>query len=95
MVEQRSTGHTVSRLSVHIVWSTKYRYAVLLGDIKLRCRTILIQICEAEDVQILKGVVSKDHVHMHLSYRPSLSISNLVKRLKGRAQESYNKNFLN
>jgi len=82
---QRSNGHTVSNLTVHIVWSTKYRYSVLQGDIQIRCRTILIQICEAEDVIILKGVVSKDHVHMHLSYRPSQSLSNLVKRLKGRS----------
>jgi putative transposase len=68
---QRSNGYTVSNLTAHIVWSTKYRYSVLQGDIQIRCRTILIQICEAEDIVILKGVVSKDHVRMHLSYRPS------------------------
>ena len=50
---QRTSGHTVSRLTVHIVWATKYRYSVLHGDIKLRCRTILIQIFEAEGVEIL------------------------------------------
>lgn len=93
MGEQRSNGHTVSQLSVHIVWSTKYRYSVLLGDIKLRCRSILIQICDSEDVQILKGVVSEDHIHMHLSYRPSLSISNLVKRLKGRSSRKLQQEF--
>ncbi len=81
MSYQRSSGHTVSRLTVHVVWSTKYRYAVLQGDIKVRCRSLLIQICEAEDVRILKGVVSKDHVHMHVEYRPSQSISELVRRL--------------
>jgi putative transposase len=37
------------------------------------------------DVQILKGVVSKDHVHLHLSYPPKVSVSDLVKRLKGRS----------
>jgi len=63
---------------------TKYRYPVLKGGIKLRCRELIIQICDAEDVQILKGVVSKDHVHMHIEYPPKLSISDLVKRLKGR-----------
>ena len=81
---QRHGSHTVSRLSAHIVWATKYRYPVLRGDVQQRCRTLLIQICDAEDVQILKGVVSKDHVHMHVEYRPSLSISDLVRRLKGR-----------
>jgi putative transposase len=39
--------------------------------------------CDAEDVQILKGVVSKDHIHMHIEYPPRVSISDLVKRLKG------------
>ena len=82
---QRSNSHSVSRLTVHIVWSTKYRHSVLLGDIKMRCRTLLIQICEAEGVHILKGVVSKDHVHVHLKYRPSQSISHLIKLLKGRS----------
>ena len=85
MSYRRTNGHTVSRLTVHIVWVIKYRYPVLKGDIKLRCSSLLIQICEAEDVQILKGVVAKDHVHMHVACRPSQSISELVRRLKGRS----------
>ena len=32
----------------------------------------------------MKGVVSKDHIHLHVSYPPKLSVSDLVKRLKGR-----------
>ena len=85
MSEQRVNGHSVSRLTAHIVWSTKYRYDVLEGDIQVRCRTILVQICESEDVIIMKGVVSKDHIHMHIEYRPSLSLSYLIKKLKGRS----------
>lgn len=68
-----------------MVWSTKYRYAVLTGDVQLRCRELLRQTCNVLDVQILKGVVSKDHIHLHVSYPPSLSISDLVRRLKGRS----------
>jgi len=83
--EQRSNGHSVSRMSVHIVWSTKYRYHVLKGDIQIRCRTILKQICDEEDVQILKDVVSKDHIHRHLEYLPSKSVSGFVKKLKRRS----------
>jgi len=90
---QRSNSHTVSRLTVHLVWSTKYRYSVLEGDIKQRCRTILIQVCEAEDIEILKGVVSKNHIHMHIEYRPSQSISNLVKKLKGRSSRKLQQEF--
>ena len=83
-MENRNSSHTVSNLSVHIVWITKYRYHVLKGDIQSRCRDLIIQTCNSENVKILKGVVSKDHVHIHVEYPPSLSISVLVKKLKGR-----------
>ncbi|MDM1537906.1 transposase, partial [Myroides odoratimimus] len=56
MEYQRTGGHSVSRLTAHIVWVTKYRYPVLEVDIQIRCRSLIIQICEAEDIQILKGV---------------------------------------
>jgi len=84
--KQRYNGHTVSRLTAHIVWVTKYRYKVLNGDIIPRCRTLIKQICEAEDITILSGVVSSGHVHVHLhiEYLPSICVSDIVKRLKGR-----------
>jgi putative transposase len=93
MEENRKNSHSVSRLSVHIVWVTKYRYHVLTGDVQLRCRDLVIQICNAENVQILKGVVSKDHVHIHAEYPPSLSISMLVKKLKGRTSRLLQQEF--
>ncbi len=82
MEHLRKSSHSVHQLHVHIVWSTKYRYSVLKGDIQLRCRDLLRQVCDSMDVRILKGVVSKDHVHLHLSYPPKISVSDLVKRLK-------------
>ena len=80
----RRGGHTVSNLQAHIVWVTKYRYEVLRGEIQKRCRDIIVQICDAEDIRIIKGVVSKDHIHMHIEYPPRKSISDIVKKLKGR-----------
>ena len=65
MSEDRYDGHTVSRLTVHLVWVTKYRYKVLTGDIQKRCRELLIQGCDTEDVRSLSGVDSKDHIHGH------------------------------
>ena len=93
MKEQRHGGHTVSLLKVHIVWVTKYRYPVLTGDIQKRCRQLIIQICDAEDSRILKGVVRKDHVHMHVDYPARLSVSDIVKRLKGRASRRLQDEF--
>ncbi|HST21393.1 MAG TPA: transposase, partial [Blastocatellia bacterium] len=58
MKDNRHNSHSVTRLTAHIVWVTKYRYQVLQGDIKVRCRDLIVQICDTEDVRILKGVVS-------------------------------------
>ena len=93
MKDQRKMGHTVSRLTAHIVWVTKYRYHVLKGDVQIRCRDLIKQICDSEDVKILKGVISKDHVHMHIEYRPSKKISDIVKRLKGRTSRRIQEEF--
>ena len=93
MSEYRYSSHTVSRLTAHLVWITKYRYQVLRGDIQARCRELIIQICDAEDVRILKGVVSKDHVHMLIEYPPKTSLSDLVKRLKGRTSRRLQEEF--
>jgi putative transposase len=93
MKDNRYGSHSITRITAHIVWVTKYRYPVLKGDIQKRCRELIIQICDAEDVRILKGVVSKDHVHMHLEYPPSKSVSDLVKRFKGRTSRLLQQEF--
>ena len=93
MSQQRISSHTVSRLTVHVVWITKYRYPVLTGEIKSRCRDLIMQVCDAEDIRILKGVVSKDHVHMHLEYAAKHSVSNIIKRLKGRSSRRLQDEF--
>ena len=85
MEKNRKSSDSVHDLQVHLVFSTKYRYHVLQGDVQKRCRDLLRQSCSALDVQILKGVVSKDHIHLHLSYPPKLSVSDIAKRLKGRS----------
>ena len=89
----RYGSHTKSQIQIHLVWVTKYRYKVLKGEIQKRCRELIIQICDSEDIRILKGVVSKDHVHMHIEYPPSISVSNIVKKLKGRVSRKLQQEF--
>lgn len=93
MSKYRRGSHTMTRLTVHIVWVTKYRYKVLRGDIQSRCRDLIIQDCNTLEIEILKGVVSKDHVHLHIEYSPKASISNIVKQLKGRSSRLLQQEF--
>ena len=66
------------------MWITKYRKPVLRGEIAERVRELIRQICKAKDVEILKGHVSKEHVHILVSVPPHISISQLVQSLKGK-----------
>lgn len=93
MSKYRRGSHTVTRLTCHIVWVTKYRYQVLQGDIQISCRNLLIQDCDSLEIEILKGVVSKDHVHIHIEYPAKLSISEILKQLKGRSSRLLQKEF--
>jgi len=93
MQDTRKGSHSVHQLHLHLVWGTKYRYAVLNGEVQIRCRDLIRQTCDSLDVKILKGVVSKDHVHLHVSYPPSLSVSDLTRRLKGRSAKKLLEEF--
>jgi len=83
MRRYRKGSHSTHDLKVHLVWCTKYRHKALQQDVACRIRDLLRQICEANDIQIVKGHVSKDHIHLYVSYPPKLSVSEMIKRLKG------------
>ena len=85
MKDYRRGAHSVFEVHLHLVWVvTKYRRKVLTGEVALRVRDLLRQICGDQDVSILKGRVSKDHVHLFVSIPPQVTISRLVQRLKGK-----------
>ena len=84
MGEYRRGAHTVFAIHVHLVWTTKYRKAVLTGEVALRVREVVREICGNHDVKIMKGHVSKDHVHLLLSIPPQVTISKLLQYLKGK-----------
>ncbi len=67
MSEYRTSAHAKYRLHVHVVWVTKYRKQVLTGDIAKRTRELIREICRTNEVEIIKGHVSKDHVHLLVS----------------------------
>lgn len=92
---KRKGSHTVYDLRVHLVWITKYRYKALKGNVGLRARELVRQFCDANDIRILKGRVSKDHIHLYISYPPKWAISDLVRMLKGRTSRKIQQEFKN
>ncbi|OED49192.1 transposase [Rhodobacteraceae bacterium (ex Bugula neritina AB1)] len=91
---QYDTGsHCVFYHRFHIVWSTKYRYKVLHGALRLRMREICHQVCAENGGAILHEVLSSDHVHMFVPVPPKLAISDLVRKMKGRSSYRVQREF--
>jgi putative transposase len=84
MENYRKSSHTVYDLKYHLVWITKYRKPILVGDIATRARELIREICKSQDVEIIKGHISRDHVHIFVSVPPHVSVSQLVQWLKGK-----------
>jgi putative transposase len=78
------TSHRFSP-PVPLVWITKYRYKVLEGALRERIRTIIRQVCKELRVQIVSGVLSREHVHMFVEIPPQIGVSDFVRRVKGRS----------
>ena len=76
-----------------MIWITKYRYKSLTKEVGYRVRDILRQVCDKHDVEIIKGRVSKNHVHLYVSYPPKLSVSDMVRYLKGRSSRKVQEEF--
>ena len=84
MQNYRKTSHSVYDIKYHLVWITKYRKPVLMGEIAMRLRDLIREISKTMDVEIVKGHISKDHVHILVSSPPYISVSKLMQRVKGK-----------
>ena len=89
----RKSAHTVYLIHYHFVFSTKYRKPALKGAIGTRVRDLIREICRTLDVEILKGHVRPDHVHLLLSVPPSIAPSKLMQAIKGKTSHHLLQDF--
>ena len=85
MAKYDKSSHTVHDIKYHFVWITKYRYKVLKGEVAVRLRDLIRQGCDAKDITIIRGNISKDHVHILVSCPTTLSPAKIMQYLKGRS----------
>ena len=89
----RKSAHATYRCEYHFVWIPKYRYKILIDEVRSELRRTLIELCDWLDIIIKEAEISNDHVHMYLSVPPKLSPSKVMKLLKGRSAERLRKKF--
>ena len=88
-----TASHTTFYHRYHVVWATKYRHRVLQGAMRERLREVIGQTCSELDVQIIKGVLARDHVHMFINVPLKLALATVMQRIKGRSSRRVQMEF--
>jgi putative transposase len=91
--QYRHGSHTVYQCHYHFVFIPKYRKPVLRGDVGERLRELIREICKSLDIEILKGHIRPDHVHILLSVPPTLSPSRVMNAIKGKSSNRLMRDF--
>ena len=76
--------HSVTALHVHMVFVTKYRRKAFTDAILTRCEDIMRETCTELNSTLSEFNGETDHVHLLISYPPTLPVATLAMRLKGR-----------
>ncbi|MDY5986294.1 MAG: IS200/IS605 family transposase [Lachnoclostridium sp.] len=74
----------VYNINYHVVWSVKYRRKILSAEIERYLKELVHQIAADKGFTVhLFEVGEGDHIHCFVSGSPKLSITDIVKYLKG------------
>ena len=73
----------VYSLQYHIVWVTKYRKPIFIGDIKIDMKNYLLYTLKSLDMKVIAMEIMSDHIHLLVNCKPQLRLSDAIKILKG------------
>ena len=73
----------VYSIQYHVVWVTKYRKPVLIGDVEKDIKQFLLDTLKSIHMEAVELEVMPDHIHLLLNCKPQCCISDAIKILKG------------
>jgi len=91
--EVRSNNNVVYRCTYHVVWCPKYRRKVITGDIDIRLKQIIHEVCAERGSTIVELETMPDHVHLLVECDPQYGIHRLIKQIKGRSSRLIRQEF--
>ncbi|MEE3488886.1 MAG: IS200/IS605 family transposase [Bulleidia sp.] len=84
-MDNESLAHTKWNCTYHIVFIPKGRRKIMYGALRRDIREILKELCDMKDVELIKGAVCPDHVHMYVAIPPKMEVSKFMSYLKGKS----------
>ncbi len=65
MKDYKRGSHTVWDCKYHLVWTTKHRYQILVGDVGQRCRELLREIAMSKEMHIYAGSINRERAYVN------------------------------
>jgi len=80
----RKLSHTIWHCQYHILWTPKYRFRILTGQVADEVSKCIRAFSEQKSCEVVELNVQIDHVHLLVMVVPKISISDFVGMVKGR-----------
>src|SRR5512136_692656 len=80
----RNLSQTIWHCQYHIVWTPKYRYRVVRGEIAEEVDSCIMTFSEQLHCEVIERSVQPDHVHLVVMIPPKTAVSDYVGTVKGR-----------
>jgi len=80
----RKLSQTVWHCQYHIVWTPKYRFKILKGEVAEEVEECVRTFCSQQKCEIIELNIQVDHVHLLVLIPPKISVSKLMGIVKGR-----------
>jgi len=82
MEEHIKRSHNRTLLIYHLVFPIKYRRDVLTKEVAQTLKTLCTQFGPAHEIHFIEIGTDEDHVHFLIQTIPSITLSNIVKKIK-------------
>ncbi len=80
----RKLSHTIWHCQYHIVWTPKYRFRILEGEVAQEVSRCVRSFSSQKQCEVVELNVQKDHIHLIVMIPPKLSVSDYMGITKGR-----------
>lgn len=91
--QYKANNNIVYSCRYYVVWCSKYRRKVLVGDVEARLKELIPQICADIQVEMLEMEIMPDHLRLLLEVDPRYGIHKAIKIIKSKTSNILRKEF--
>ena len=92
--EYRRTKTTVSFIQYYFVFCPRYRRKIFLNSqVEERFKTLVREICDELEIEVIAMECDKDHVHLFLNTLPTFSPTDIMAKIKGVTSKKLREEF--